>query len=974
MINTHYPFVIYLIFFTLPIPQEGSDVVMVGRRTSSWREVAMTALEKETNSSREAISGVPLLATKLHIPPVRPNLVSRSQLLNSIPPSCDNRLILLSAPAGFGKTTLLSDWLATHPWPTGWVSLDRGDNDPARFWTYVIAALQTIQPGLGESAKTLLYTTGAGPMEPILTVLINELDSAGITFLLVFDDYHAINNPVIHSTMTFFLDHLPRGVHVAIATRADPPLGLAHLRANGSLLELRIDKLRFTREETSMLLNEKMKLGLAASDIEILVERTEGWIVGLQLAALSLQAQTEPREFVNALSGNHRYILDYLVEEVLNLQTGDIQAFLLKTSILDRMCGPLCDAVLADPGAQNGIDGPASGQDILEKLDKANLFIIPLDNERKWYRYHHLFADLLRIRLEQSYEEKQVETLHARAADWFEANRLPAEAIEHALAAHKPEQAARVIERYAGEAWLHGEFYQVLRWIEVLPKALAQNRPWVCVWQAWSQMQAGTAENFEELINHAEQEAAIPEYAQDEALREQIAALRVTSAGVRYKTEKTIELARRALEQPVTSQQAAALMARTNVLNVLGFAYYMSGELAHSEETYREARKAARGSDFVMRELLVVHKLAHIRQVLGYLHDPYQLCQESLTQLKKQGRQTFFAAGYLYCDLAHILMEWNRLDEAEWMIVQSARLNELTQVPHLTIDTCNAQARYALARGNLETAQAALQQADELIQKHYCWPEVVAANECYQVKLWLANGDLQSAARWAEHSRAINPTALNIPDEMREIARARVYLARGQTTEALSLLGRLAAAAEAGGRNGRLIEILGLQARGLSKLHAGKESKKIAQPELELVEKSLDLAKPEGFIRLYLDEGPVMAALLRQAATSGAEPDYAKKLLEAFSSQMVLKQGKVTEAQRHAGMNDIPSVMIEPLSERELEVLRLMALGKTNLEIARQLIVAIGTVKAHAASIYRKLDATNRTEAVAHARQLGILF
>jgi LuxR family maltose regulon positive regulatory protein len=390
---------------------------------------------------REGAELPPVLTTKLHIPPARSNLVSRPRLLELLSRGLENGLILLSAPAGFGKTTLLSEWLGTNPSPAGWLSLDRGDNDPVRFWTYLIAALQTTGQELGELAQALLRTSPPPPMESVITVLINDLVSLGTCAVLVLDDYHAIDSPAIHSTLAFFVDHLPTGVHVVIATRVDPPLPLARLRALGTLLELRADKLRFTFEETTEFLNRRMTLGISASDARSLLARTEGWIVGLQMAALSLRGRSDASAFIQAASGSQRYILDYLVEEVLSVQPDNVQAFLLQTCVLERMCGPLCDALLTEQSRIHS--SHLSGQTFIEYLDRANLFVIPLDGERKWYRYHHLFADLLRSTLLQFYGEEQVRGLHARAATWYEENGLPAEAIDHALSAHETERALR---------------------------------------------------------------------------------------------------------------------------------------------------------------------------------------------------------------------------------------------------------------------------------------------------------------------------------------------------------------------------------------------------------------------------------------------------------------------------------------------------------------------------------------------------
>ncbi len=948
-----------------------------------------------------------VLVTKLHVPTTGPNLVSRPRLLEYLTQGLENRLILLSAPAGFGKTTLLSEWLATQPCRTGWLSLDRGDNDPVRFWTYLIAALQTIWPEIGESAQALLRTSPASPMESILTVLINDLASMSTGAILVLDDYHTIDNPAIHSALAFFLDYLPTQMRVVVATRADPPIPLAHLRAKGRLLELRADGLRFTLQECAELLNQRMALSLTAGEVEILAERTEGWIVGLQLAGLSLRGRSDAGAFIYALSGSHRYILDYLVEEVLNLQRDDIQAFLLQTCILDRLCGPLCDALMADETAvrmladgkdsrrsetdptartegqteRSRIRRPSgSGQTILEYLERANLFIVPLDEERHWYRYHHLFADLLRGRLVQFFGDGHVQTLHSRAATWYEEHRLLAAATEHALAAQETERAGRLIEEIASSAWLSGEFHQVLRWIEALPGELVRSRPWLCVWYAWSCLQAGTVHGVDDLIETAERaaaaylgESAATGLAQDEALLEQIAALRVTCTGLRQETDKTIELANRSLGRPAASNQAASLMARSNVLNVLGFAHYVRGDLSQAEQAYRQARSVARESDFVLRELLVVHKLAHIKQVMGCLLEPYRLCQETLEHLRDQGRGEFFAAGYLYCGLSHLLYEWNRLDEAQQMVAHSIRLNDLPQVPHLAIDIRQAQARLLLAKGDIDGAQAALEEAGHLIQEHYCWPEVVTANECYEVRLWLARGDLDSAIRWADRCRPVGLEGLDFAQEMTEIARARVLLAQGLLDGAVSLLGRLAASAEAGGRTGRLIEILMLKALGLSMIYARVQKRDATRSELKALGQSLALAKSEGYVRLFVDEGPLMMVLLRRAAAYGIEPAYVQELLVASRAGTSATGSTVQIIPLSSDPRRVQTSLVEPLSERELEVLRLVAQGLSNREIAERLVVAVGTVKVHVHNICGKLDARNRTQAILRAQQLDLL-
>ncbi len=920
----------------------------------------------------------PLIRTKLHVPFIRPGLVPRPRLQARVMEGISFPLTLVIAPAGFGKTTLVASSLAGRGMPAAWLSLDKDDNQPDRFLLYLIAALQEAVPAIGHEAARLMEGMQDLTPETLLASLINDLDAANREVVMVLDDYQFISSPAVHEQVAFLLEHCPRTFHLVIATRSDPPFPLTRWRARGQMVELRGADLSFTEPEAASFLNGAMGLRLEANAVKILEERTEGWIAGLQMAALSMRDREDVSKFIQGFSGTNRHILDYLVEEVLASQPPEIQRFLLCTSILERLNAPLCDALLAageKPGPNSDEerhpDLPSRSPSIptLVYLERANLFLVPLDDERTWYRYHHLFADLLLIRLGQTYGEEHLRTLHARAARWYEGNQFPAEAIEHALAAGESDLAARVIERSAGGAWLGGGFYQVLHWIEALPKDLVRSRPWLCIWYAWSRMQAGAMEGIDALIDDAERAARLcpdrspgPDQVREVELAEQIAALRVTWAGVQHETGKTIEFARYALERPMASSQPASRMARSNVLNVLGFAYYVTGDLAQAEQVYCEARKVTRESDFVMRELLIVHKLAHIYQDLRRLVEGYRLCQEALAELQSRGRQAFFAAGYLYCDLAHLLLEWNRLDEAEQMIAQSARLNELARVPHLTIDTCNAQARFFLAQGDLDDAQAALQQAADLIQKHYCWPEVVSANECYQVRLWLARGEVERAARWAERSRSASSGRHEFLEEVREIAQARVLLAQGLPDEALNLLAGLASAAEAGGRTGRLIEILILKAVALQQMKDAPQ----AEPILAT---SLALAEPEGYVRTFLDEGQpvrVMLAHWQAHAAPGRLRDYAARLLSQCEVEPLPDLAALDKAV-------LDAELIEPLTPRELEVLELICAGDSNQMIADNLVITVKTVKKHTGNILGKLGVTSRGQAMVKARQLGLL-
>ena len=490
----------------------------------------------------------PLLATKLYIPPLRPNVVSRPRLLERLNEGLHRKLTLISAPAGFGKTTLLSAWVEGIDRQVAWLSLDEGDSDPARFLTYLVAALQTIAPNIGEGVMRVLQSPQPPPIESILTALLNEITTIPDHFVLVLDDYHVLDAKPIDNALTFLLEHLPPQMHLVIATREDPQLPLARLRARDTLTELRVTDLRFTPSEAAGFLNQVMGLDLSAEDITALETRTEGWIAGLQLAAISMQGQKDTTSFITSFTGSHHFVLDYLVEEVLQQQPERVQNFLLRTSILDRLCGSLCDAVLLDPNA--------SGQATLEYLERANLFIVPLDNERRWYRYHHLFADLLRQRLHQSTdsstgdERDGVAELHRRASQWYEDNSLTIEAFHHAVAANDVERAERLVEGEGMPLQFRGPMISVLNWLESLPTTILDARPslWVTYASALT-MTGQPISSVEEKLQAAE--AALQEAEQDDKTRDlvgHIAAIRAMLAIPANQVETMIAQSRRALE------------------------------------------------------------------------------------------------------------------------------------------------------------------------------------------------------------------------------------------------------------------------------------------------------------------------------------------------------------------------------------------------------------------------------------------
>src|SRR5438105_5593329 len=524
-------------------------------------------------------SPTPILATKLYMPPLRPEVVSRPRLLERLNEGLRRHLVLISAPAGFGKTTLFSQWLALIELPAAWLSLDEGDNDPARFLTYLVAALQTIAAHVGEGVLGVLQSPQPPPTEAILTTLLNDLTSISDQFVLVFDDYHVIDAKAIDQALTFLLEHLPPHMHLVIATREDPPLPLARLRAGGRMTEVRAADLRFTPSEAAAFLNQVMGLRLSAQDIAALERRTEGWVAGLQLAALSLQGQPDATSFIQSFTGSHHFVLDYLMEEVLQRQSDSVQTFLLRTSILDQLCGPLCDAVLGNPAG--------SGQATLEYLERANLFLVPLDDDRHWYRYHHLFADLLRQRLLQSgtSSKEGVTELHGRASQWYEDHGLEIEAFHHAAAANDVERAERLIEGQGVPLQFRGAGAPVLNWLDSLPTKVLDARPSLWVTYATALFFGGRHTAVEQKLQAAE--AALQGSEPDDGAQDlvgRIASIRATLAIIQHDAETIIAQSRRALEY----LRPDNLPIRTAATYTLGYAHQLLGDRAGASRAFAE--------------------------------------------------------------------------------------------------------------------------------------------------------------------------------------------------------------------------------------------------------------------------------------------------------------------------------------------------------------------------------------------------
>ena len=894
----------------------------------------------------------PLLTTKLYIPPIRPEVVPRQRLIEHLNAGLDRKLTLVSAPAGYGKTTLISAWLHTADLPFAWLSLDEGDNDPVRFLTYLIAALQGIDVEIGHSVQGWLEAPKPPALEELAAMLINDIAAVPGSFVLVLDDHHVITERAIHESISLLLERQPPQMHLVIATRHDPPVPLARLRARGELVEARQSDLCFTVEEAAAFLNQSLGLDLSASEVTLLGEHTEGWIVGLQLAGLSMQGRDAESvaHFIREFSGRHHFILDYLTDEVLKRQTEPVQDFLLRTSILARMCGPLCDAVVGQDAGPDGVEC-RDGQAMLEALQQANLFVVPLDDERKWYRYHHLFAQLLRARLDETRPGLAAD-LHRRAAAWHDENGLGLGAVQHALATGDHALAAAVIERtlLKLDIWSSTEITTVLGWMKALPDDVVRTRPWLRLFIARTLYVSGQWETTAQMLQDLEDWLYDnPETPEAQRLLALVVADRAGYALVRGEVRQTKELVQRMLARApqddlLTNMRASAM---------LGMAHVRTGEAVEAQRAFSQAVDSAlaEGMGFVIAPLIC--NLAETYYIQGQLRQCWQTCEQAIEAGTVDG-QRHATTGFAGLLQGKILYEWNDLEAAERRLQEGLDLLRRGGIgAHFgNLYATLAQARQA--RGDHEGARSTIERAVKTAQSASI-PRLVIRALAYQARIWLAQGELALARRWARDYRQIGPT--EYIREFEDCTLARVLLAGNQPGEALAPLDGMVPSAEAGGRGGPLIEILALRALARQALGEGSAA-------VDDLARALDLAEPERHVRTFVDMGEPMAVLLRQAATRGIAPAYASHLLAAFGDE------------RARGLTPAPpqtQPLVEPLSDRELEVLHLLAKGLSNPEIGQRLFISLPTVKSHTRNIYGKLGVHSRKQAVVQARALGIL-
>ncbi len=912
-----------------------------------------------------------LLVTKLAMPPVRPDLVARPRLVNQLTLGIQRPLTLIAAPAGFGKTTLLSTWLEHASLRSAWLSLEQDDDDLTRFWSYVFAAVSHVHQGLEASALALLQGSAPQqlpPIETVLTVWINALAALSHEVALILDDYHVITAPSIHQSVTYLVDHLPPRLHLVIATRADPPLPLARLRTRSHLTEIRSADLRFTPEETRSFLIRTLGLHLSSEDIAALEARTEGWIAGLQLAGLSLRGRQDIPAFLQAFTGSQRYIIDYLTEEVLARQPASVQTFLLQTSILERLEGSLCEAVISEHGEE------ASGQVLLEQVEQANLFLVPLDDERRWYRYHQLFAEALRHRLQRTHPTVLPE-LHRRASAWYEQQGLTHDAVYHALAAADFAQAAHLVEQAFNALVKRGEIATLQRWAAALPAELVRSRIELSVLQGWLLFVSGKHDEAERHLQdiertfginavsdkHSEQETMPGGAFKRAEVRGRISAIRASIAVTQGDLPRTIALSQLALEYLPKENISRAYAAW-----YLGRAYWLSGDMRAASVALAEASHVSWEVDHFYTVFMVAHDLAHVQKLQGRLHLADQTYRQALQQaLERDGDLP--AGGLAYVGRGNLEYEWNHLDAATSLLKEGIKLCERTGNGRAILQAYITLAFIKQAQEDTSGASAIMQHVVQITERQHLSQHRNAQMEAFRAWLSLMQGDEAAFLRWLQRCGLSLDREVSHLREREYLTLVRVLITQSRLDEARHWLAKLLQLAEVQGRTGSVIEILMLQAEAL---HASGEVNRA----IEHLSRSLSLAEPEGYIRLFVDEGTPMARLLVQMRRRlpGNQPGSTK-----YREHLLALLSRAHDEDVSHSAVDVPGPGMyplgEPLSERELEVLRLIAAGYSNREIADRLVIAVSTVKWYVNAIYGKLQVESRTKAIARARELNIV-
>jgi LuxR family maltose regulon positive regulatory protein len=885
------------------------------------------------------------LTTKLHTPSPSQLLVLRPRLIAALSKALTSNLTLVSAPAGYGKSTLVSSWLRDSDTPSAWLSLDEGDNDPIRYLHYFISALQRIVPTIQPDLLGVLQKKQPDSFEALMNILINEIDRQAAPFVLVLDDFHNIQAPPVLEMVTHLLEHMPPQMHLVLLTRTDPLLPFSRLRVRSQLVEIRANQLRFTREESASFLNEAMGLRLSTDDIAALEMRTEGWIAGLQLAALSMQACKDIHSFVSAFTGSHHHIVDYLTEEVLKLQPERVRMFVLQTSILTSMCGSLCDAVV-EPGDA----GLENGQAMLGALEAMNLFVIPLDDRRQWYRYHHLFSDVVNLRLKYLFPQ-QLPELHRRASQWYEKNAMISEATHHAIMAGNQARAAQLVEQNGCSLLMRGEGFTLLKWVESVAP-YTQTHPWLLILKSWGLALTGNLDQVEPTLRMAEGLfSPLSPAIEAKIMLGSIAAVRAYMANVHGETQHAADYAHKALEYLPVSNDFSCSM-RSVATSIHGDASWINGNLEEARNAYLEAVQISEAAGNIYMTMIAKSNLANVLTEQGELHQAARIYAETLQKARYPDGQELPMADRLFAGLGSISYEWNHLEDADQHIQRCIELCKQWGNTNLLAKSYVSLVWLEQARSNFIKAQEAMRAAELMLNERRLSPRQSSLVQLALAHWWTIQGSPERA------SQLIQRLGLHVDDELssaREpeyLLLLRLLLAQGEYDAALSLVELMLHKAEAGKRVGRVIELLVLQALIFQK-------KKDMDQALEVLGKALSLAQPEGYVRIFLDEGEPMVKLLFQAK--------AHRIGQGYASDLLATQGEA------AGIELPPAQLLsEPLTLRELEVLKHIEAGYSNQDIADKLVISMPTVKRHISNIYAKLGVESRTQAVSIGRELRL--
>jgi LuxR family transcriptional regulator, maltose regulon positive regulatory protein len=915
-----------------------------------------------------------LLRTKLFKPPLKPSLIHRDRLIlylnKGIQENC--RFFLVSAPAGFGKSTLTSQWLDESNLPFAWLTLDESDNDPIRFWRYLLTSIQTASPGFGTNLQEALLAPQPPSFKSLSNAVINELTISQRCMVIVLDDYHQIENPEIHQSIIYFIEHLPVGIYIAILTREDPPFQISRYRGRADLCEIRAFDLRFSLAETTDFLNQKMHLALSTEEIGALEERTEGWIVGLQLAAISLQSIFDRHTFITDFSGDDRFVADYLIEETLNRQPKAITDFLLKTSLLKRLNADLC----------NAITGRSDSQDILNNLERINLFITPLDNRREWFRYHHLFADLLRQNLEKTYDADQIVLLKKQISTWFEANHFVIDAVEMAFSNHDIDSAARIIGNSAEFMFKSSQLNLLLKWASALPDKLLQNNPRLCLIFGW----AANATTHNELCRHYIALLENHYHVDIAALLEEEDGFAALTAETRVPVVETAVLKTRvslddfnlnkvfkACHQiipyltPDRDKERVVFNTPSNLYPPMryieGAAYRNAGNLNEASLAFMDAINTAKAKNNPHIIALAYSSLGDLQVLQGKLTEAYQTYLNSIQLFEESQLQSMFIAAS-FIGLGGLAYEWNDLKKASEHIEIGLQMAQLWSSWDTILPGAIHQVRIQIANSDLNSAYSGIARLEKIPHNNY--QPLLQTVDLVYAYLDTKRGDLSSARKRLERVREVAASGIIHLFEIGALILARIHLALGQPAEADSLLTNLLLSFEQNARRGRIIEALVLKSLASSAL--GNQTDAIA-----ILKDALQIAEPEGYLRVFIDEGQPMQDLLAYIVES-QPTSYTAQLLTAFPRQESPDPVQQSSHRSQSHPQSQPSYgLLEPLSPREIEILRLIISGSSNNDISGQLFLSLNTVKKHVSNIFGKLEVSSRVQAVERARKLGII-